>query len=415
MARLVTESTPPDALASSSAAWRRRCWTAKSLAVRRMRSRSWSIVSAASLVRRRQAAGKCRELRLLPARPLILDRPHALGDAPLLVRRLDGLAGERVVGARLDGPAEDDMGAQEEIIVGRAAGGERRGDRELEEQLIGPIGQGRGIDRLSISLLKGAETLPARLDQRGASLVRLARPQQVEADGCLAKGLHFLKPLRIGGPSRRQLQEVAPPLVRRVLQDQAGEFVGDGEVELARIREISPLQDGVAAGLERMRLEQISRGIAVAAQHLGAQQLVVGASTSRNDFRGGANWSCSSVARARRRSFEDLPEVLAVSGQGGAQLQELVGQEAVGRNGLKERLRGGDQTKRALGIVVLQELAGDAHEQGAPHRSARRSSTARWPAPCRGDRARPRSRRRGAIAGRREAAARRRATGCSPR
>ena len=75
-----------------------------------------------SLVRRRQAAGKCRELRLLPARPLILDRPHALGDALLLVRRLDGLAGERIVGARLDGPVQDDMGAQEEIMVGRAAG-----------------------------------------------------------------------------------------------------------------------------------------------------------------------------------------------------------------------------------------------------------------------------------------------------
>ena len=166
------------------------------------------------------------------------------------------------------------MGAQEEIIVGRAAG-ERCGERELEEQLIGPMGQRRGIDRLSVALLKRGETLPARLDQRGASLIRLARPQQVEADGCLAEGLHFLEPLRIGGPSRRQLQEVIPSLARRVLQNQADEFVDDGEVELARIREISPLQDGFAAGLERMRLEQISRGIAVAAHHLGAQQFVV--------------------------------------------------------------------------------------------------------------------------------------------
>ena len=118
--------------------------------------------------------------------------------------------------------------------------------------------------------------MPARLDQRGTSLICLARPQQVEANGCLAKGLHFLKLLRIGGPSGRQLQEVAPALVRRVLQNQTGEFVGDGEVELARIREISPLQDGFTGALERMRLQQISRGIAVAAQHLGAQQLVVG-------------------------------------------------------------------------------------------------------------------------------------------
>jgi hypothetical protein len=69
----------------------------------------------------------------------------------------------------------------------------------------------------------------------------------VEADGCLAEGLHFLEPLRIGGPSRRQLQEVIPSLARRVLQNQADEFVDDGEVELARIREISPLQDGFAA------------------------------------------------------------------------------------------------------------------------------------------------------------------------
>ena len=59
----------------------------------------------------------------------------------------------------------------------------------------------------------------------------------------------------------------------------------------------------------------------------------------------------------------NLPEVLAVSDQGGAQLQQFVGQEAVGRNGQQERLRGGDQTQRALGVVVLHELAGDAHEQ----------------------------------------------------
>ena len=184
----------------------------------------------------------------------------------------------------------------------------------------------------------------------------------MEADGCLAKGLHFLEPLRIGGPAGRQLQEVAPSLVRRVLQNQADEFVGDGEVELARIREISALQDGFAAGLERMRLEQISRGIAVAAQHLGAQQLVVGHRLEEGLPRR-RQLELLQRRQGQAKVLRNLPQVLAVSDQGGAQLQELVGQEAVRRNGQKERLRGGDQTKRALGVVVLQELAGDAHEQ----------------------------------------------------
>ena len=298
-------------------------------------------------------------------------------------------------------------------MVGRAAGGERRGDRELEEQLVGPIGQGRGIDRLPISLLQGAEALPARLDQHGASLVRPARPQQVEADGCLAKGLHVLKPLRIGGPTRRQLQEVAPPPVRRGLQDQAGEFVGDGEVELARIREISPLQDGVAAGLERMRLEQISRGIAVAAQHLHAQQLVVGASTSGRTSAAAPTGVAPTSPEPGEGPLTPAPgpcgirpgwRATAGARRPGSCWAEWSEGTAPRRRPDEARAR--HRSSPGAGRRCARE--------GAPHRSARMSSTARWPAPCRGDRARPRSRGRGAIAGRREAAARRRATGCSP-
>ena len=141
------------------------------------------------------------------------------------------------------------MGAQDEVVVGRAAGGEGRGDRELEEQLVGPIGQGRGVDRLSIARLQGGQAFPAGLDQFLPGLVRLAGPQKFQADGRLAEGLHFLKPLGIRGPARRLLQEVAPILVRRVVQDQADEFVGDGEVEFVRVGEVSALQDGVPAGL----------------------------------------------------------------------------------------------------------------------------------------------------------------------
>ena len=167
-------------------------------------------------------------------------------------------------------------------------------------------------------------------------------------------------------PHRRSIAAAAsggrPTPVRRGLQDQAGEFVGDGEVELARIREISPLQDGV-------------RGWPAAdatgadfARHRGRR-----AAPPRPATRCRPSTSGRTSAAAPTGVAPASPE------PGGGPLKPAQGPCGI-RPGWratagarrpgscwaewsKERLRGGDQTKRALDIVILQELAGDAHEK----------------------------------------------------
>src|SRR6266849_185888 len=194
-------------------------------------------------VSRRETLGKACQLRSFPVDLLVLNRAQALSDALALVGGLDGLTCQRIVGAGLYGAIQEDMGLQDEVIVGRCIR-QRCRKRELCKDQISPVRQGRSVYRLSILVSKGTEALSGCLNELATSLILLACFYELESDRCLPECLHFLNPFRIGPPSRWHLHEIAPTRLRRVGKVQANEFLRERKVEFVGVCEVPPLQNG---------------------------------------------------------------------------------------------------------------------------------------------------------------------------
>ena len=128
-------------------------------------------------------------------------------------------------------------------------------------------------------------------------------------------------------------------------------------------------QDVGLGGHERMRFQQIARRIEAAAQDLEAHQVIVG-----------RHLNGQLVARPelqpvqlRQREVHDLGGagvVAAVCDEMGSQQQEFHEEEAVRRNRQEQRVAGSQHPQRPLGIMVVQKLTDDPHEQTSRVRTA---------------------------------------------
>ena len=316
---------------------------------------------AVAFVRRQHTRGQRQHLCLLPAGLLILDGLQALRGPLAVLRRLDGLAGERIVRAGRDRAIQQDVGLDDEIVVGLRQR-QRRLGREFGKDDVDPARQGRRIGGLSILLTQDGQALAGGCHQFASRLVQPSCLGELQPDCSLAERLDVLEFLGILRPLRRLGHEVAPAGLRRIVQDQANELLGHGEVEFVAVGKGTTRQDFRLGGREGVRAQQLTRRVGAAAQHLEPQQVVVGGCLQGELVRGP---ELLAVERRDREAHDirGAGVILHVSEKVGAQPQEFESQEAVRWNCPEQRIGGGDQSQGALGIVVVQKLAGDLHQQ----------------------------------------------------
>ena len=111
-----------------------------------------------AFVGRQDSLGQRQHLGVLPGGLLVLNGLQALRGPLAVVRRLDGLAGQGIVGAGRDGSVQQNVCLDDQVVVGRGLR-KRCLDREVRKDDVRPAGQGRRIGGFSILLPKGAQAL----------------------------------------------------------------------------------------------------------------------------------------------------------------------------------------------------------------------------------------------------------------
>ena len=324
---------------------------------------------AIALVGRQDALGQSEQLRLVPGGLLVLSGLQALCRPFAVFGGLDGLAGQGVVSTGGDGPVQQNACVNDQVVVGCRLR-KRCLDREISKDDIGPAGQGSCVRRLAILLPKSGQTLLGCTDQFVSGVVGSACLGELKSGRCLAERLDVQDLLWVLRPARRHRHEIGPACFGHIADHQAGELLGEREVEFVAVGKVAAGQDRRLGGHERMRRQQIADGVAVAAQHLEAQQIVVGRHLQGELVRR-RELQAVQLRQCESQDLGGAGVVSAVSHEFGAQPQELEAQRAVRRNCVEQRVCGSQQPQRALGIVVLCKLTDDPDEETRRVRAAR--------------------------------------------
>src|SRR5215471_7123415 len=101
---------------------------------------------------------------MLPGRLLILNGLQALRRSLAVVRGLDRLARQGVVGTRRDGSRQESVCLDDQVVVGLRLG-KRCLDGEIRKDEIGPARQRSGIYGLSVLFPKLIQTLSGGADE----------------------------------------------------------------------------------------------------------------------------------------------------------------------------------------------------------------------------------------------------------